>query len=79
MIDLTDCHERCYADQMGKCYILNEIAYRCNASCPFYKPRGCKDWVRIGNNLHTPEEYNERFKKVREVKHPTWRIKFERR
>lgn len=29
--------------------------------CPFYKPQGCKDWVRIededGCNLIPPEEY----------------------
>lgn len=77
MIDLTKCTERCYADDMGECRILNGFN-ECNAGCPFYKPRGCKDWVRVGTNLYTPEEYEEKNKDVKEVKHPVWRIKTER-
>ena len=78
MIDLTKCTEKCYADTMGTCCLLIEMPSECNAECPFYKPRGCKDWVRVGTALYTPEEYEERNKDVKEVKHPVWRIKTER-
>lgn len=65
MIDITDYKERCFADAMGVCRVLTEnIAFECNATCPFYKPKGCREWVRINTStkvwLLTPEEYAER-------------------
>lgn len=73
MIDLTLCDERCYAVCMGECTILNTLM-PCDYKCPFYKPTGCKDWVRVKDRLYTPEEFEELFKPT-EYRHPAWRIK----
>lgn len=75
MIDLTECKDRCYADHMGKCGLLNTYV-PCN-ECPFYKPRGCRDWVRVKDKLYAPEEYEERFKEKekKHIKHPAWTIR----
>lgn len=58
MIDLTGATERCCADNHG-CTILTD-AKVCNWECPFYKPKNCKDWVRLETNgrvlLYAPEE-----------------------
>lgn len=67
MIDITEYTERCFADRMGVCSVLVEtITDECNATCPFYKPKGCREWVRINTDakawLLTPEEYEERSK-----------------
>ena len=63
MIDLTTCTDKCFADSFGTCRVLIRTAKNCNATCPFYKPKGCKDWVRMtaGDKvlLLTPEEYEE--------------------
>jgi hypothetical protein len=33
------------------------------AKCPFYKPQGCKEWIRVedehGKNLVPPEEWRK--------------------
>ena len=67
MIDITDYTEKCFADGLGECRVLSEtITTECNATCPFYKPKGCNDWVRIDTKtsvyLLTPEEYERSFK-----------------
>lgn len=78
MIDITKSTEKCFADSLGECRVLSEtISLECNASCPFYKPIGCREWVRINTKakawLLTPEEYEERFKDTEE-KPPSWKI-----
>lgn len=80
MIDLQECTDMCYAEKVGVvCDILIEPETECNYKCPFYKPRGCKDWIRITHNgrqvLCPPEEYERRFKvedKAESALH--WRI-----
>lgn len=79
MIDLKTCKDKCFADSMGECVVLCEsIVTECNWHCPFYKPRGCKDWVRVerGNSvsIYEPEEYDRRFKETAKAKPAHWRI-----
>lgn len=73
MIELKDCTDRCFAEVMEQCGLLTEIT-NCDYTCPFYKPKGCRDWVRTDDKLYAPEEYAETFKPT-EDKHPVWRIK----
>lgn len=61
-VDLTMTTEPCFAlTYDGDCRVLI-MPHRncCTYKCPFYKPDGCKDWVRIedrqGINLIPPEE-----------------------
>lgn len=80
MIDLQECNDICYAEKVGVvCDILVEPEIECNYRCPFYKPKGCKDWVRSVYHgrqvIYPPEEYERRFKG--EDKEPSavyWRI-----
>ena len=77
-IDLKNTREKCFAATDGMCgmKILNEEA--CNSyRCPFYKPQGCRDWIRVERAdrimLVPPEEYFAR-KKPSEEKLPTWKV-----
>lgn len=63
-IDLTKVTDKCFAAlQHGKgCTVLAAAEEKCSAAdCPFYKPEGLKDWVRVedkdGINLVPPEEH----------------------
>lgn len=62
MIDITDSTERCFAEEDNKtCKLLYADAIEsCGCKCPFYKPEGCEDWIKIekgeGVYLYTPEE-----------------------
>lgn len=61
---------RQYSDRDGTCFassVFNECAImgkfdeNCGSyECPFYKPRGCRDWIKIedkgGVSIFTPEE-----------------------
>lgn len=65
-IDLTTTKEVCFALAYdGDCRVLI-VPHRkcCSADCPFYKPKGCADWIRIedrqGINLIPPEEAFEK-------------------
>lgn len=51
-IDLNYIHEKCFAESYkGLCRILITKNDVCGTSkCPFYKPDGCKDWVRVEDN-----------------------------
>lgn len=63
MIDLRVEEGRCFAAFMGgkDCAILQKMPKKCTARhCRFYKPKGCRDWVRINNALFPPEEYEAR-------------------
>lgn len=55
MIDITNSTERCFALQDECIATLNEC------KCPFYKPEGCEDWIRIEKDnkvwIMPPEEY----------------------
>lgn len=82
MIDLEGCTDKCFADMVGQCAVLSEsISTECNSVCPFYKPTGCKDWVRVedyeGIWLYSPEEYEKEFKNETDHKQGElyWRIK----
>lgn len=64
MIELTKCTDKCFAESLGQCRVLSQTkADGCNYKCPFYKPVGCKEWVRIATDngvwLLTPEEYED--------------------
>ena len=63
-INLVHTKEPCFALEMHMCAILTEKDRHCGTwKCPFYKPSGCEDWIRIedgyGINLIPPEEANE--------------------
>lgn len=82
MIYLDDCKDKCFADIAGQCIILAEPATVCNAQCPFYKPRGCGDWVRIITDeravIIPPEENKRRYEEYeQECKHKSlyWCLK----
>lgn len=53
----------CFAETyLGTCDALTERCSRCGSYiCPFYKPKECKDWIRLDRpkyvELYTPEEY----------------------
>ena len=62
MIDITNIKDKCFADSLGECRVLSStISLECNASCPFYKPKGCEQWIRINTKsrawIMPPEEY----------------------
>lgn len=47
MVEITKLEEKCYARLHSGCSVLCHIEPACGAGCPFYKPAGCEDWVRI--------------------------------
>ena len=61
-IDLTRINEPCFARTThNMCRVFGLIQDGCNSyRCAFYKPKGCKAWIRIedrtGINLIPPEE-----------------------
>lgn len=62
MVKLKNVRDKCFADTHGGCKALN---CECEGKdkCPFYKPEGCEDWIRIEQYgevwLIPPEEYYE--------------------
>lgn len=64
-IDLKYAHDPCFAEIGNKgvsgCRLLRRMEDECGYKCPFYKPKDCKDWIRIteGNDVSIvpPEEY----------------------
>jgi hypothetical protein len=64
-IDLSYTDDPCFGLLMGRyCGILRKKEEACGtAKCPFYKPVGCEDWVRVedgqGKNLVPPEEWRK--------------------
>ncbi len=64
-IDLKYVKDPCFAlapARYGGCKLLTEQHKKCGSQkCPFYKPIGCKDWVRVedgqGTSLVPEEEY----------------------
>ena len=61
-INLKQVYEPCFATtRYGGCKVLAIMHEECGCyKCPFYKPKDCKDWVRIkdrtGINLIPPED-----------------------
>ena len=59
MVEITGTIEKCFAELYGGCAILTDNS-RCGYRCPFYKPTGCEDWVRLETKneifLIPPEE-----------------------
>ncbi len=43
------------------CRLLHKMSKSCNYKCPFYKPKDCKDWIRVEDSqgicVVPPEEY----------------------
>lgn len=80
MIYLDDCTDRCFAEIFADCGLLTEYD-TCGNKCPFYKPVGCMDWIRVRRNgrveLYAPEEYERKFnnEKDRKQRELYWRIK----
>ena len=64
-IDLKYVNDPCFAAfnvrGTNGCRVLREMSKTCNFKCPFYKPQGCKDWIRVeeGHDISIvpPEEY----------------------
>ena len=81
MIILDVCIDRCFAQVEEGCTLLTDMADECNYKCPFYKPVGCKDWVRMKHDgqdvICPPEEYERRFKSEEDTETSAvhWRIK----
>lgn len=56
---------KCFAKLVGGCQIFGTCAKDCGTYlCNFYKPQGCKDWVRHDSKnglvrLFPPEEVKE--------------------
>ena len=70
-IDLKTTEEPCFAkSRMGMCKLLTIMPERCNYRCKFYKPNGCKDWIRVedrqGVNLIPPEEFEKEIRRRHE-------------
>lgn len=67
-IDLKRINDKCFAKSVrDSCRITSAVNDKCGTyRCPFYKPEGCKDWVRIedntGINLIPPEDFTRRKK-----------------
>lgn len=62
-MDLKHISDPCFAaiGNSGGCRLLMRTDNGCGTyKCPFYKPRDCKEWVRIddrmGSNLIPPED-----------------------
>ena len=62
-IDLQYIHEPCCSEMANDgCRAMTDKSEFCRSSrCPFYKPQGCKDWIRVedrqGISVVPPEEY----------------------
>ena len=82
-IAINDSLGECFAAVLhgASCKVLKRPVPECGtAGCPFYKPKGCCDWVRVQDGkqatLVPPEEYyEERWKKKTSTDSaPVWRI-----
>lgn len=64
-INLKYVKDPCFASapsRYGGCKLLTAVDEMCGTyECPFYKPKGCKDWVRVedkqGISIVPAEEY----------------------
>jgi hypothetical protein len=62
MIEISKCKDPCFAQMHNGCKVLTT---ECEGKrkCPFFKPEGCEDWIRVERNgkvwLVPPEEYYE--------------------
>lgn len=57
-----DSDGQCYADGLFGCDAMSAYEVTCGTyRCPFYKPIGCEDWVKLESKdhvtLYPPEEY----------------------
>lgn len=77
MIDITTVNDPCEMNLGNECDALIEKAKECDYHCPFYKPFNCGDWVRVGNIIYPPEEYERKCKNEKDTKQKTlyWHIK----
>lgn len=66
MVEITSIDEKCFAELKSGCGVLSRTDYKCTPRCPFYKPKGCEDWIRREINNHIwivpPEEYERSIK-----------------
>lgn len=81
MIYIEECYDRCFADNGEGCTILTDYEV-CDSTCPFYKPMGCNDWVKVKRDkpvaIYAPEEYERKYgidEKDRKHRELYWRIK----
>ena len=60
MVKLSTIKSKCFGDLNGGCKALTSDCIG-RDNCPFYKPEGCEDWVRVEIKgevwLVPPEEY----------------------
>jgi len=67
-INLQNTYDKCCNEKHGGCRTLISKDKNCRTyKCPFYKPEGCKDWIRIDekgeSNLIPPEEYKQYYRR----------------
>lgn len=76
MIRIEECTDRCDLDNLTECEGLTKKAVRCDYTCPFYKPVGCSDWIRSGDYLIAPEDYERKYgNENHKQKEVYWHIK----
>ncbi len=82
-LDLMQCDTPCamsFKQNGVACGLLTRYGKECgSADCPFYKPKGCKDWIRVededGIIIIPPEEYYAARKINSGIKeHSSWKI-----
>ena len=78
-LTLNDMKDRCFAETEdgSSCLVLSAKTACCGTcECPFYKPKGCDDWIRTQDGsvaiITPPEDYYRRRRKAEET--PVWRI-----
>lgn len=67
-INLKNVDDPCFAmiGHSQGCRVLMQTHERCGSyKCPFYKPKGCKDWVRIDDRMgvYQPKDEPQPFDK----------------
>ena len=61
----SDSDGDCFARMPNGCKALSKVERTCGTyKCPFYKPKGCKEWIKLGHGTHihmlTPTEVEYR-------------------
>ena len=82
MVEISNLGEKCFARTYDGCVVLSVIQPQCSPKCPFYKPIGCTDWVRVDTRnqifLIPPEEYERKYRNEQDKSKQNavyWRIK----
>lgn len=80
MVEIAVVNDKCFALTERGCVCLDDDS-QCGKCCPFYKPAGCEDWVKVEIDgevwLIPPEENERRFDREAdsEKRKLYWRVK----